>query len=406
MGIEAIGSIGSAMGSVASAAGRGTAPVASFGGVRGGGFAHLEPAGISVLPDVGGRAVSISGFKGAKLTAPIEPIVFVPQVLPEINLPVKTEVPEAFRRAFGNEPDYALDPVKAEKQATWLAGATQLHNNNLYDLVERRLVRSSIATLRGTIVSPALGPGTKAEHVLGLQPLLQSKAAPKTESFNQTEHAQLTQPKLEEQEIEEVITEIEVKQGQKETMVEEEEAERKIYLEDEEVSAQRRQEIREAIIKARTEADRLGLKKITGWLVAKFLPAEHEGNRSQVVKKAGPDGSYQETVEAIAGIGELESAESAVRRFDGFVAEKKPVKRGKEGTPVEDKDVARVFKYRLVKPVGQAHQEVIKRVLKKKMLVSQPATALSVAGEKKEIKTESSLEELNPFLPEVFQKAA
>lgn len=190
--------------------------------------------------------------------------------------------------------------------------------------------------------------------------------------------APLPQPLLQEQEVEEIVTEKITKEDT--GMVEEEEmVEERMYLEDKEASAQRRYEVKEAVGKAKAEADRLGLKKIAGWLVAKFLPAEHAGNRSQAVKEKGPDGSYQETVEAIAGAGQLESEEEAIEKFDKVVVAKKPVKYGENGTPVASEDVARVFKYHVVRP-AVGHEIVIKR-------------------------SETSLEDY-PDLAEVFQKAA
>jgi len=215
------------------------------------------------------------------------------------------------------------------------------------------LMRSYTST--GLRLSPVFSPALEPVTI---------KASTAVEGDVVSGQAILQQIAFKEQKIEEVVTADTVEQDQKEAEEEEEITERKIYLEDGEVSAQRKQEIREAVIKAKIEADRLGLKKITGALVARFLPAEHGGIRSQVVKKTGPDGSYQETVEAIAGTGELESEEKAVERFDGIVAEKKPVKYGKNGIPVGSEDVARVFKYKLVKP-AQAHIEVIRRVVKK-----------------------------------------
>lgn len=190
--------------------------------------------------------------------------------------------------------------------------------------------------------------------------------------------APLPQPLLQEQEVEEIVTEKITKEHT--GMVEEEEmVEERMYLEDKEASAQRRHEVKEAVGKAKAEADRLGLQKIAGWLVAKFLPAEHAGNRSQAVKEKGPDGSYQETVEAIAGAGQLESEEEAVEKFDRVVAAKKPVKYGENGTPVGSEDVARVFKYHVVRP-AVTHEIVIKR-------------------------SETSLED-DPELAEVFGRAA
>lgn len=216
----------------------------------------------------------------------------------------------------------------------------------------------------------------------------------------------LPKPAPVEQEVEEIVEEKVKKQKPEERLEETEEIESQMYLEDENASSQRRIEVREAVVKARVEADRLGLKNIAGWLVAKFLPGENEGNRSQVVRKTGPDGSYQETVEAITGAGEFETGEKAVERFDGIVAEKKPVKFGKSGNPVDNIDIARVFKYKLIKPI-QVYEEVTKRVIKKKVLVSQTENPVPTAEiPKNEIKAEPNLEELSPALADVFKKAA
>lgn len=141
------------------------------------------------------------------------------------------------------------------------------------------------------------------------------------------------------------------------------------YVEDEEVSDQRRQVIREALEKAKLEADRLGLKGISGLQIARFLPPEYEGIRSQIVKKDGPDGSYQETIEAISSIGEFDS-QVAQERFDMVVSEKKPVKKAKEGNDVSKEDVGRVLKYRIFKPV-KAHEVFVTRITKKKVPLNQ-----------------------------------
>ncbi len=206
-------------------------------------------------------------------------------------------------------------------------------------------------------------------------------------------------PALEVQEVEELVEEKKEVKDSKESTEEEEIMERFLYIEDKEVSMERKHEIRQAIIKARFEADRLGLKKIAGWLVAKFLPAEHAGVRSQVVKKTGPDGSYEDTVKEIAQTGELESEEDAIRRFDLVVAEKKPVKNGKEGKPVEMEDIARVFKYRIFKP-APVIEIVRSRVIRKR------TQAIPVQASVAETRLEKSLEELDPTLAGVFQKTA
>lgn len=203
----------------------------------------------------------------------------------------------------------------------------------------------------------------------------------------------------EEQEVEEVVEQQNIEKPQ-DILEEEEGRERKIFIEDNEVVAQRRLDIKAAIKKARVVAGQLGLKKITGDLIAKFMPAEYAGVRSQVVKETGPDGSYQETVEEIAGAGEFESETAAEQKSDQVVAEKKPVKLGNEGTPVAGQDVARVYKYRIIKP-AQAYTEVVKRVVKKKVAVSQAVKT----PETRTAETEPALKDF-PALEGVFPKAA
>lgn len=161
-------------------------------------------------------------------------------------------------------------------------------------------------------------------------------------------------------------------------------------MEDEKASAVRRFEIKQAIKLA-------NLSTIVGSVVARFLPGEHAGNRSQALHEKGLDGSYEETVEAIASSGEFSSAEQAEKRFDEIVAEKKPVKNSKEGNPVANSVVARVFKYRAVKPPA-AVEITRKRFVKKQVQV--PVGQAVVEPE-----PETSLEDY-PELAEVFQKAA
>lgn len=223
---------------------------------------------------------------------------------------------------------------------------------------------------------------------------IQADPRSKTESRTSYNPATLIQPQivLREEEIEKVVEE---QVATKNQVAEEVGVETRTYLEDEEVSKTRRFEIKEAVTKAKVEANRLGLKKITGWLVAKFLPAEHLGNRSQVIKETGPDGSYQETKESIVLSGEFSSEYEAIAKGDEIVREKKPVRFGKEGKKVSIKDVARVFKNRMFKDAGN-HVEVVKRILKKKVQVPEQLQP---------VKREKRIEDY-PVLAEVFQKAA
>lgn len=366
MGIEAIGSV---VGSIASAVGRGPSLGKMFG-------AKLEAPLSTMVKE--GPALSLVGFR------------------PSPSLVIGQAEKVAAKAWAATEPPKPLFTPKIE---SLVMPRTPMAMPYGFEHLKPRVV-----------VVPALEPATKTENVVGVQPRLQAKplAVPGlVEVANPTILDTIVTNNVGiQEEKEEVVDEKAAVEDPNESLEEEEIVGKRFYLKDEDALAQRRYEIREAIIKARAEADRLGLKKIAGWLVAKFLPPEHEGNRSQAVKKGGPDGSYQETVEAIAGTGQVESEEKAVRMFDEIATAKKPVKYGKEGVPVANKDVARVFKYRLFKPV-QTHVEVVRRVVRKNIvLASQSASPLGwTIVEQGGVKSETSLEDY-PALAEVFRKAA
>ncbi|MBU1000109.1 hypothetical protein KKE78_01765 [Patescibacteria group bacterium] len=265
------------------------------------------------------------------------------------------------------------------------------------------------------LVVPLVRPDPLEVPAADAQPQLQSQIEARV--INQPVQVALPaiNPVLQEREVEEPVEEKVKIEELKEALGEETVTEKRLYLEDQGVSAVRRQEIRQATIKAKVNRDRLGLKKITGWLVAKFLPGEHKGNRSQIVKETGPDGSYQETVEEIAGAGDFESERKAIEKFDKIVAEKKPVKLGENGKPVGNEDVARVLKYHVVKP-ALAYIEATRRVVKKRAVDSIKSAGVSSFHPKggdrgwtevgqEGIKEETSLKDY-PVLAEVFSKAA
>ncbi len=390
MNIE-LGSIGSAMGNITGSIGR-VPSLASLGSV-------LEAPTSAVSLD--GPVASLEGFIPMGMTDLVTPPKLGGTLKPVLGITPAGEI-------NFNVP--ALKSIEAVEPTDWPEITESIKNETVVEPriigeasywftdVEPRVVRPAevIMPQIEPMVTPLIAPAPESAAIPAWMPAIGTQA--KTEVRNSTQPAQAVAAQVEE------IVEEKVQQEPEEVLEEEEITERKLYLEDHEASAVRKHEIRQAIIKARAEANRLGLDKIAGWLVAKFLPAEYDGNRSQIVKKSGPDGSYQETVEAITGAGEFESGETAVKKFDWIVAEKKPVKFGKNGNPVGNADVARVFKYRLIKPI-QAHEEVVKRVTKKKVLVSQ-APAPSAITEKKAIKVEPNLEEVSPALAEVFKKAA
>ena len=136
------------------------------------------------------------------------------------------------------------------------------------------------------------------------------------------------------------------------------------YLVDEEVSEERRIEIRHAVRLAKIEAEKEGVVEIEGWRIVKHLP-EHAGIRSQVVKKNGPDGSFDETLEEIVAR-KFTSEQEAIEKSDSIVFQKQPVKRGRHGTIVPFEAVAKVFKRHLVKK--HPSKEVIARIVKKQQV--------------------------------------
>lgn len=115
------------------------------------------------------------------------------------------------------------------------------------------------------------------------------------------------------------------------------------YVLDERTLDQRIMEIKAAVVRAKEEASKLGAK-VTGKMVAWFLSAEHSGNRSEVVKNKGPDGSLTETQEAIRSLKEFaESIEAQVAAIE-IAKDRPPVKIRPEGEPVSQEDVERIYR--------------------------------------------------------------
>lgn len=316
---------------------------------------------------------------------PLGEIVFKPSgpsVIEQAAVPTGTRQAEAVAAQAWESSE--LNAADAIAEANQILG---IHDTSLRAI---RQPAESVAILRNVVpqVEPMILP------LPDYQPPPSVIVSPKAES----RVAVSPQPLSQEQEVGEVVKKKVAVEEPEDSLEEEIIKEERMYLEDEEASAQRRYEVKEAVGKAKTEADRLGLKKIAGWLVAKFLPAEHPGNRSQVVKEHGPDGSYEETVETISLAGEFDSERQAKERLNGIVTEKKPIKLGKNGTPVKNEDVVRVLKYQQIVKPAVAHEIVIKRVVKKQVQVSAGQAAV-------EPKSETSLEDY-PELAEVFQKAA
>lgn len=209
-----------------------------------------------------------------------------------------------------------------------------------------------------------------------------------------------------EQVKEEVLVEEKTEDAQpKESQEEYIDTDRKIIVEDGEVVAQRKIDIKVvAVSKAQELATKLGLKKIPGRFIALFAPKEYIGVRSQVIKEKGPDGSYEETIEALAGAGEFESVTAARNKVEQVIAEKKPGRYGKDGTPLAFEHVARILKHRIFKSV-QPQFEVVKRVTKKKVEATPEQKVVQFPSAQKIVKPEPSIRDFES-LAKVFEKAA
>lgn len=132
---------------------------------------------------------------------------------------------------------------------------------------------------------------------------------------------------------------------------------------DEEVAEQRVYEISEAIDLAETEAKKEGLEEIEGLRILKFLRL-HIGLISQIARKIRKDGSLDETLEELAAR-RFSSKNQAKAQTKELIAQKEPVRRGKEGKAVKEGAVERVFKYYFVK--RSPGKEVVNRVVKKQI---------------------------------------
>lgn len=208
--------------------------------------------------------------------------------------------------------------------------------------------------------------------------------------------------------VEEIVQEKQIKPGEEmdeedRTREEEEVEELKLkYVEDEPVAAQRRYELREAIRKARVEAEADGVDQIEGWRIKKFFAPEHPGNRSGIAEPEVSDGSLVETYQDVSS-GSYGSLEEADKRADNVIEEKKPVRKAKEGKKVREEDVARVRRDPFLKrhPV----EEVVARIIKKRIVAEKSGKTVVVQTVEPE-STEPRIED-NPYLAEIFsQKAA
>lgn len=176
------------------------------------------------------------------------------------------------------------------------------------------------------------------------------------------------------------------------------------FVEDTQVSEQRRGAIRTAIKKAKAWAQTLGLRGITGRLVARHLPKEYwesEEYRSEIVKGKGVDETVKLTAKSIEiDANEYQSDEQA----EGLVEKVKnyrPVKKG-EGQPVTVEEVRQVLEGKEVESLKtQTPAEIVVRRLVRKSEIVKGEQAVTVATEEKVESSETSLKDF-PALAEVF----
>lgn len=229
-----------------------------------------------------------------------------------------------------------------------------------------------------------------------------SKIAPDSARLTQL-NKKVTQENPVEQSLEEEVLVKEIIDEKAEVFVEKAEVLEKEEVEelrlkdllDEEVAQQRVYEIGKAIDLAKAEADKEGVDEIGGWRIVEFLPPEHAGNRSQIVKKRGPDGSLSETVEELAAR-KFASKQEAKNQSKEIVAQKEPVRRGKEGKTVTEGAVERVFKHRFIK--RSPSEEVARRVKRKQ--------ERQTWGKNESLGVKETKIEDYPDLAEVFGRAA
>lgn len=177
-------------------------------------------------------------------------------------------------------------------------------------------------------------------------------------------------PQFQEQEVENVVEEVVLEKRKVEDIKEDEDVLelKKVYLEDEEVQEVRQVELKTAIRKAFEQALKYGWEKITGEQVAQFLPVDHENNRSQIVKKKGPDGTNLAVKQGVAQTGDLYSEEGAQQILDKILEQNKPVRLGKNsehGKKVSLDEVKKVLRPKKINPVVL---EFVTRIVKKKQI--------------------------------------
>lgn len=176
------------------------------------------------------------------------------------------------------------------------------------------------------------------------------------------------------------------------------------HVEDSEVSQARLFEIREAIRKAKIEADIDGSSEIKGSGIKELLS---QGRRSGILDEDDPqgsipDGSRVETIDELA-VQNYKSEEEAIQKSKALVSEKKPVKRAKHGNSVAKEAVDRVRKY--IRFGRSRAGEIAARIIKRKVEISSDRNNVQPVTVRTEEVVERRIED-NPALAQVFKAAA
>lgn len=273
----------------------------------------------------------------------------------------------------------------------------------------QRVIRASarpadlVWTRPEVLAFPNPEPVVKAKNELKMQPSMGkielSKSAPASSILTQLNTRSVQENAVEQNLTEEVL--VKEKTDQKPEILQTEEIE-ELKLKDildEKVAEQRVYEISEAIDLAEAEAKAEGVKEISGPRILKFIHL-HIGLISRIARKLRKDGSLDETLKELSAR-RFRSSSEAKKQTKELVAQKEPVKRGKEGRAVKEGAVERVFKYHLIK--RSPNEEVVGRVVKKQVVQTGNAKVIQFMAVEPAIK-ERTIEDAG--LAEVFKKAA
>lgn len=287
-------------------------------------------------------------------------------------------------------------PLTAESAISQAEAIISEARTALNSVVPQPVINPPIEIPR-TDLQGAVLPDLSTKPVTHLQP------SPSTGSQTETVYAPAPQEQLVEEVVGKEETKTEDKRDESSEFREEVEVEelRLKYVEDEPVSRQRSYELREAIKKAKAEAQEQGAKEIEGWRIKKYFVPEHGGNRSGIAEPGSPDGSLVETYQVLSAEN-YQSEKEANEAAEATVTEKKPVKKAKEGKKVREIDIARIRRDTFLK--RHPTEEVVARVVKKKILAEKlgqkPVVIHEVQAESSEGTIEDNLDLAEALLPQ------